>query len=57
MSGKIICTLLCGIIMLHILLIFDFFPCLHALLGTAYLFNFAEKFLHAGLFGTRNSLF
>ena len=27
-------TLLCGIIMLHILLIFDFFPYLHALLGT-----------------------
>ena len=27
-------TLLCGIIVLHILLIFDFFPYLHALLGT-----------------------
>ena len=30
-------TLLCGIIMLHILFIFDFFPCRHALLGTAHL--------------------
>ena len=50
-------TLMCGIIMPHILLIFDFFPCLQALLNRNCTFiNFAGKFLPAHLFGTKNSL-
>ena len=45
-----VCTLLCGIIVLHILLIFDFFPCLHALLGTARLLIFLKiSYLHVYL--------
>ena len=43
-------TLLCGIIVLHILLIFDFFPCLHALLGTARLLILLKNsYLHVYL--------
>ena len=40
-------TLLCGIIMQHILLIFYFFPCLHGLSGTARLFILLKNsYLH-----------
>ena len=43
-------TLLCGIIVLHILLIFDFFSCLHALLGTARLLILLKNsYLHVYL--------
>ena len=43
-------TLLCGIIMQHILLIFDFFSCLHGLLGTARLFILLKNsYLHVYL--------
>ena len=43
-------TLLCVIIVLHILLIFDFFPCLHALLGTACLLILMKSsYLHVYL--------
>ena len=43
-------TLLCGIIMQHILLIFDFFSCLHALLGTARLLILMKNsYLHVYL--------
>ena len=45
-----IITLLCGIIVLHILLIFDFFSYLHALLGTAHLLILLKiSYLHVYL--------
>ena len=43
-------TLLCGIIVLHILLIFGFFPCLHSLFGTARLLILLKNsYLHVYL--------
>ena len=45
-----LCTLLCGIIVLHILLTFDFFPYLHALLGTVRLLILLKNsYLHVYL--------
>ena len=47
---KSTCTLLCGILVLHISSIFYFFPCLHELLGTARLLTLLiNSYLHVYL--------